>query len=282
MSMVAATTTLQRTYRYLRIATAGTVVVILVAVVVAIPVVGLLPSISHYFYTPARNGFVGAMVAASVCLFVLSGRGPSRVILDTAALFVPLIAFVPTMIGPGTVPGVPAEGCSAACIPPSYLGDVDNGVITYLIVGAGIVAVGGVLAVFDRDSRTGTVLSLGVGAVVLVVIAVTWGFFRPAFLEYGHLVAAVTFFTLIAAFAVLDAVWPSQLHPAPSWLRITYLVIAGLLVLDLIATIAVVLTGSAAGGYLVLIGEVVALVLFAVFWVLQSVQKWDDPNPSLR
>ena len=50
------TTSLQRTYRYLRIGLAGTVVLIFVSVAVAIPVVGLLPSISHYFYTPARTG----------------------------------------------------------------------------------------------------------------------------------------------------------------------------------------------------------------------------------
>ena len=58
------TTSLQRTYRYLRLAIAGAVVVVFTAVLVAMPAVGLLPSLSHYYYTPANTMFVGALMAA--------------------------------------------------------------------------------------------------------------------------------------------------------------------------------------------------------------------------
>lgn len=74
-----ATTSLQRTYRYLRLAIAGAVVV------------------------------VGALIAVSVCFFALSGRGAERVLLDAAATVVPLVAIVPTMISPGSVPGIDAH-----------------------------------------------------------------------------------------------------------------------------------------------------------------------------
>ena len=57
---------------------------------------GVLPSVSAYYYSPARDVFVGALIAASLALFALSGRGPSRALLDAAALFAPLIALVPT------------------------------------------------------------------------------------------------------------------------------------------------------------------------------------------
>jgi H+/Cl- antiporter ClcA len=65
-------TSTQRTHRYLRIAIGGTVVVIFAAMLAAVPTVGWLASISDYFYTPARNAFVGALIAASLALLALS------------------------------------------------------------------------------------------------------------------------------------------------------------------------------------------------------------------
>ena len=96
MAAVAISTSLQRTYRYLRIGVAGTVVVIFVSVLLAVPAVGWLTSVSDYFYSPARDAFVGALIAASLALLALSGRGLERGLLDAAALFAPLIALVPT------------------------------------------------------------------------------------------------------------------------------------------------------------------------------------------
>ena len=48
-------TSSQRTYRYLRIGTAATVVAIFTAVASASTVVGMLPSVSAYYYSPARD-----------------------------------------------------------------------------------------------------------------------------------------------------------------------------------------------------------------------------------
>ena len=89
MSTAVVSTSLQRTYRYLRIGIAGTVVAIFVAVGMAAADVGWLTSVSDYFYTPARNVFVGALIAASLALVALSGRGTERALLDAAALFAP-------------------------------------------------------------------------------------------------------------------------------------------------------------------------------------------------
>ena len=172
MTRTAETTSLQRTYRYLRIGLAGTVVVIFVSVAVAIPVVGLLPSISHYFYTPARNGFVGALMAGTLALLALSGRRAEPVLLDAAALVAPLIAIVPAEIAPGSVPGLD-DRCVDACVPAAFWPSINNGVATYLIVGtlAVIVAIampgfrrivpGGLIAIAvlgDRDRQLGVLL----------------------------------------------------------------------------------------------------------------------------
>ena len=65
MTTVSLSTSLERTYRYLRVGIAGTVVAIFVAVAQAATTYGWLTSISDYFYTPARDVFVGALIAVT-------------------------------------------------------------------------------------------------------------------------------------------------------------------------------------------------------------------------
>lgn len=194
-----ATTSLQRTYRYLRLAIAGAVVVVFTAVLVAMPAVGLLPSLSHYYDTSANTVFVGALIAVSVCFFALSGRGAERVLLDAAATVVPLVAIVPTMISSGSVPGIDAH-CPpgrGSCVPAAFDAAVHGGVLTDLIVGAVFVLI-------------------AVGRAVVVIGMPLYGS-----LHVGHLFG-------------------------------------------------------------VFVGEVLALVLFAAFWVLQSVQYWRVDDPAIR
>ncbi|KAA9107774.1 hypothetical protein [Microbacterium rhizomatis] len=275
------TTSLQRTYRYLRIAIALTVVVILVAAAVEIPQFGVLRSLSHYAYTPAHTMFAGALVAASALLFALSGRGVQRVLLDAAALFVPLIAIVPTVIAPGEVPGV-AVACASGCVPSAWAADADNGVITYLVVGAMIAVLAGVLIAFGQVDRAGGMLSLTLAVIVLAVVGLTWGLWRAEFLQWAHYVAAAVFFALVAAVAFAEAFWPAGRRPVAGWVRGSYIVISIALVIDVLV-LAVFGATRSGGTYGVLVGEVIALLLFLAFWVVQSIQNWNDPDPaSLR
>ncbi|WP_336631069.1 MULTISPECIES: hypothetical protein [unclassified Microbacterium] len=275
-----ASTSLARTYRYLRIAIAGSVAALFVAIGVAMPAVGVLPSISHYFYSPARPVFVGVLIAVSVALFALSGRGAQRVLLDVAAVLAPLIAIIPTPLVPGVVPGLdaPCPGGDESCVPAGFMGEVGNGVVTYLIVGAGVAVLASVLVVAGRVERGGTLLSVTVAAVILLAVGFGWVFAREGLLRWGHLLAAVAFFLVIAASAVVVAVSP--VAGAPAWLSGTYLAIA-------IALGVVVLTIPVYGGLRlgavdgVFVGETVALVLFAAFWVVQSVQAWDASDPAI-
>lgn len=279
--MAEASTSLARTYRYLRIAIAGSVVVLFVAIGVAVPEVGLLPSISHYFYSPAQAVFVGVLVAVSVALFALSGRGAQRVLLDVAAVLAPVIALVPTPLVPGSVPGVAVacESGAESCIPAALRAGVDNGVLTYLIAGAGVVILVAALVAAGRVERRGAMLSVLLAAGVLVAVGLGWWLARDAFLRWAHLVAAVSFFLVIAASSVAVALAPSPVG-APGWLSGAYLAIA-------VALGAVVLTIPVYGGLTlgpvdgVLLGEVLALVLFAAFWVLQSVETWGASDPTV-
>ncbi|WP_139230913.1 hypothetical protein [Microbacterium sp. cf046] len=278
MTTRAQTTSLQRTYRYLRIAVTGTVVVIFVAVGVTIPIVGVLPSLSHYYYTPANTLFVGALITVGVCLFALSGRGPERVLLDVAAILIPLVAIVPTVISPGWIVGV-RVGCVGACVPAAYDAAVDVGVATYLIIGAIVLVVASTLIVVGEVEREGGILSLVIGAVLLIAVGLTWWLWREVFLQWTHFVAAIGFFGVIAAVAMVNAFWPTRRRRPTRMLKVAYAVIAIALTLDVVA---LPLFGSLRIGpfYWVFIGEVIALLLFLAFWMLQSIQFWSSVDPD--
>ncbi|QLD11307.1 hypothetical protein [Microbacterium oleivorans] len=272
-----AVSTSQRTYRYLRLALAGAPVALLVSVALAVPDAGVLPSLSHYFYTPARTVFSAALVAAAVCLLVLSGRGPQRVLLDVAALLAPLVAIVPTPVAPGEVPGL-ALDCAASCIPAPVVADLANAVTTYVVVGALVVVVGVVLGSRGDIELAAAAPTLAIAVGVLAAVAL-FATRAPAGLGRLHVVAAVAFFALIAGVALAEAIRPSVEHPPSRRLRIAYVGLAVALPADLVATF---LLGVVAGLPVVLIGEVIALVIFVAFWLMQTAQKWSLADPSLR
>ncbi|TDN91939.1 hypothetical protein [Microbacterium sp. BK668] len=287
MTDVPIETSLLRTYRYVRIGIAATVLVIAVSVGFGVAEVGLLESISAYYYSPARNAIVGALIAASFGLFALSGRGVERNLLDAAALLAPIIAIVPTPIYPGGIPGFggtcPAD---APCVPLEVRADVDNNVATFLVTGAVLVVVA--LFIRSRQGLTWRQIAASVFVTVLVLISVglTWAFAREAFLALGHFVATSLFFLVIAAVAV----WNAFPHAGdPLWvqpsraLAVANIAIAAALVADIVVIVALVAGGEIPDAEIppVFVCEFVALGLFALFWILQSAQKWRDPDPSL-
>src|ERR1041384_993146 len=105
-------TTGQRTHRALRLALAFVVFALFAGVLVQLVADGgtFRPSISHYFYSPAHNIFVAALVAASLALIALTGRDIETVFLDLAAVFAPLIAFIPTGLATDSPEGLPCDG----------------------------------------------------------------------------------------------------------------------------------------------------------------------------
>ncbi|QKJ20299.1 hypothetical protein [Microbacterium hominis] len=279
MTAAVLSTTAERTYRYLRLGLAATVVVIVVAIVVASAQVGVLPSVSHYYYSPARDAFVGALVAASLALFALSGRGPQRALLDAAALFAPLIAVVPATVVAGQVPGV-GDGCDSPCLPGTTGVDADTSVAVYLVVSVLILAAGVAVLVRSRDlDRRGLTGSLLAATAIVAAIGLWWALDRASFHLYAHVVVTTAFFALFAAAPLVLAISPGQ--SASRGLRIGYLVVAGLLVVTGIVYLVVTVSGVSTTIPVVLVCELVALALFLMFWVLQTVQNWSDPDPTL-
>lgn len=265
------TAALQRTSRYLRLGIAGCVVIIVVAVVVASAQLGqVLPSISSYYYSPARGILVGALIAVSIGVIALSGTGFERAALDAAAVFAPLIGIIPTRILPGTIPGFESPCGSSAdeCIPDDLLPTIQNGVIAYLIV-AGILLVIAPFIAKSQNTLRESVPSLIIALVVMVLVGAT-GLAAPRFLlDWGHLIAAGAFFVVIAVVAFRN-VWPFPGEaPRGRGVSIAFGLIGVAMLVDVIALMIIGVIGGQTGP-LVFALELVALTLFVTFWSLQS------------
>ncbi len=292
-------TTPQKTHRYLRLSLLLIVFTLLVNVAVQSIVVTWEPlifgwhplaSISHTFYTAGRDVFVGALLAASVVLLALSGRSRATTLLDVCAVFAPLIAIVPTGLADTRAVGHLPCPIMVDCIPGEDIGSAKAGIAVYAIA---VVAVVITMAVIRHRTRTSnpsarivSVLALATAA-VMVVLA-----FAPAFDEHFpfnlwpvasiHFAVTLLFFGVFAAVPLLYAggpLEPGETPPTPRQ-RTIYRGIAGLLIADLVILVVAVLFRQTFGETpVVLIGEAVALILFAAFWWVQTFQRWNDANP---
>jgi hypothetical protein len=273
------TTSTQRTYRYVRLTILAATLLLAVAVgVQATMAGGPLPSLSAAYYTPAGPMFVAALFVVAAAFVALSGHSVEQGLLDVAAVLALVIAVVPTT--------VESEACGALvrCVPPPAIpAAVNNGIAVASVVLVGVVA-GVVLSVVQGTVSRGVVLTAGTVA-CLVVGLIVWATVSPtSFLAVGHNVAAVGFFLLVGAVAGIAAWRPQR---APERYRPAYAAVA-IGILFALAGLSITLAAAAGGADIVrpvpwlFVGEAVALVLFAVFWFLQTAELWNDPNPRLR
>lgn len=275
-SRIFVTVTAQRTHRYLRIALFVAVVALAVSVGGDIIVRGgvVLPSLSDYYYSPAGPMFTAALCVVTVALLALSGRDAESTLLDVAAVFVPLIAVIPT--GKDGSPSVPAE----------FLPAVHNGVWTYVVVTTLLVIMGVVLAAAGLVAarRTFIVAATAAGtalAVGVLAFAPPW---REQFPFPGgvnlHLVVTIAFFAVFAAVPIVNAL-PRRREPGEGALgpgyRAIYLAVPSLLVVTLVVTI--VIGPRFPDAPVVFAGEATALALFAAYWLAQTVERWDQADP---
>jgi hypothetical protein len=280
--MQIASTSTQRTYRYLRLSIVGAVVLLFVALTITIVRFGPMLSVSAAHYTPARDIFVGSIFAVALAMIALSGRSLSQALLDYAAIAGALIAVVPAPIEPGQVPDTPAD-----------VAGVEVGILSLLIVGMLGVVIAFVLALVQRTLTPALGVAIAVAAVIMLAVAAWWLLAPTSFLAWAHIVAAFTFFAFVAAVSGLAA-WTvdetsSEADAAARRMyRVLYSVIAvgilitlGLLLVVIVLKVQGVDLVASTGLPLIFIGEATALILFAGFWLIQTVELWDDPNPRL-
>lgn len=272
------TTSTQRTYRYVRLTILAATLLLAVAVGVQAVVGGALPSLSAASYTAAGPMLVAALFVVAAAFVALSGHSVEQGLLDVAAVLALVIAVVPTTVESAVC------GTGGRCVPPAVVPTVvNNGVAVASVVLVGVLTAV-VLARVQQTLSRGVILTASIVA-LLTVGALIWALAAPAsFLAAAHNVAAVGFFLLVGAVAAIAAWRPQR---APERFRPAYAAVAIGILLAL-AGLGITLAAAAGGGDVVrpvpwlFVGEAVALALFAVFWLLQTVELWNEPDPRLR
>ncbi len=303
-------TTALKTHRYLRLSFVFAVGALLIGVAIA-SVAGnyVKGSISYYYWTPARNVLVGVLIAASVAMLALNGRGgaasvrlfgrwefkiPSpSTLLDFAAIFGPLIAIVPTDMKK-TEQGLTTFTCEVGeveCLPKDALPDVQNAVLTYIFTVAVIVTVMWFVRSKNKERKPFALLvpvTAIITAVALFVFTFLWNESFP-YIRLGdwsisiHYIATFLFF---AAFAMV--VWirgsrdedPEDRTPPTVRQRSWYKGLAVAMALDILFLVGLsVLAWIGFNDVLpgfpeVMVGEFAGLILFAWFWAIQTRQRW--------
>lgn len=275
---VALDLTTRKTYRYLRVSVL--VLVLLLVTSLAIEMIWgdspRLGSISAYYYTPVRAVLVGSLVALAPALIAIKGRpGWEDALLDLAGMLIPLVAFVPAPLRVGCAANV--ETCTPAEVQPG----VRNNVSALLVVGAVCLA----FAWCSAQPR-GRVITLA-----LVVATGVWLAFGlwfvvsfDTFLVGAHYAAAIAFFVLISAVAWINGRRAVERGNGrgmtPDGYARAYKAISLLMVLTIVVASVNYGVTVLAGGTLwfatILVVEAVLLVLFAVFWALQTAENWDE------
>lgn len=302
--------TVVKSYRYLRLAMVALVFCLAVAIGHQSWRQGaILGSISAYYFTPAQTIFVGVLISIGVCMIAIRGTtDEDDVLLNIAGMLAPIVAVVPTARdedyvtivrtcresnGFGTPDGeVTAADClGVAALAEATAADIENNMVALLAVGlVGLVATV-LLARRERFpvARFWAGFSVAVGLYLLALTAFVWH--RQAFIDLGHYAAAIPMFGCIVAVVVINAlrhkgVELGSLGPMAKVRRVLAALFRspdGYALVAQAMVIAVVVGGvlAWAGTYETTIFwlEAALIVLFAVFWSLQT-REWLDRDPS--
>jgi hypothetical protein len=249
------------TYRYVRGALLALLLALGVSVAAETVRAGWETSLSAYYYTAAGPVFIAALSAIGVCLIALRGFTDAEdVCLNLAGISVPMVAFVPT----------PAEGRT----PDVHA--IENNAWTYLV----ILAVGYLVILIAMARTPGRPSPWGIAGLVSTAVAwavgVAWLVLDgDSFAAQAHALAAVFTFLPFAGVVVLNTDWGVRVvarQASASRTRFDaayWAVIVGMVGVCLLALLLrdwrFVLLGT----------EIGLLTLFAVFWLLQTVDLMD-------
>jgi hypothetical protein len=262
-----------KTWRYLRVA----MVVLVVGLFVSIAferwgaAAGCFEgSISAYYYTPVHDYFVAALIGIGVCLFCL--RGCTDIedgLLNLAGMFAPVVALVPTT--------KLAKCASVSGSLENRDANIENNIIALIVVGllAGVILAG--LTLWGRiDPPLPAWVMFALAAAVWITLMVVFVVDRDYFERKAHYAAAIPMFVCIVAVVLLNAWGYKQTKKNAVNL---YWGIGGAMV-GASASIGIA-ARFVDWDYWVIVIEAILIGLFALFWVVQTIELWDDGLRSI-
>lgn len=272
---------LQATYRYLRLA------IILLTLLLGLSVglqIGrdggsVLPSVSAYYYSPARDVFVASLCAIGTCLIIHRGRSDTEdVLLNASGYLAFFVAFVPTApVGAQARSEIGAQ----IEVPVDFVAAVTQNTWAILVVGlVGLILEVTVVPQRERHlGSSGAKGALGVSALAYVGLAGYFIFARESFFHYGHGIAAIILFLGIVGIVGVNGIAlvrrraESGLAAKEQWLnRYTF----GF-VLMIVTTVLVIGPVRLLVDQWIFILEALLILQFLAFWVTQTVERWHAP-----
>ena len=273
-----------KTYRYLRIGMIGAVVLMAVSIAIERSKVDCWQtSISAYYYTPVRAIFVGAMMVVGFSLIVYKGRPNGEdMCLNFAGMLAPVVAVAPTTdvgdcwsVEPDLLPVRP-DGTLAKWV----VDNIDNNFNALLIAGAVGLGIALFLAFAVNKGNVGktvstvkdqgdTSVSLGLTAIALLVgwwLSENWSDFYTR----AHGWAAVLLFLFLIG-AIIVKVLEYGSEAERRWRAIYAAVAVGMVLGGIL-----IVTTRMFGRHTVFALEAWEIVLFAIYWIVQTVEKWDE------
>lgn len=270
-----------KTYRYLRIGMIGAVVLLGASIAIEGSRADCWQtSISAYYYTPVRAVFVGTLIAVGLALVVYKGRGIAEdACLNVAGGLAPVVAVAPTTdvgrcwsVPPRPLP-VEDDGSLATWV----VRNIDNNIDALLIAGGfGLLVAAGIAMVVTRSVRApitrggrGTRVSLAITAAALLAgwwLVENW----DEFTTRAHGFAALLMFLFLIGAIVVKVVEHRDERDEP-WFWI-YAAVAALMILGGV----LITTTRVFEDHTVFALEAYEIALFAVYWIVQTAENWNE------
>lgn len=267
---------MQATYRYLRLAIV--LLTLLLAISVALQIIAddgeVLPSVSAYYFSPARDVFVASLCAIGTCLIIHRGRSDTEdVLLNFAGYLTFFVAFVPT---------TPAHALPGGELPPHFTVSLTQN--TWAALAVGLLAFGvEVVLVPQRErhrySRSGRAV-LAAGVVGYLLLAGYFVFARDAFITYGHGAAAIGLFVCVVGLVGINAMALSRYRAEcgmgrrrrwANWYTAGFV----LMMLTLVVVLGPV---RALVPQWIFVLEAALILQFMAFWAVQTIERWNAPS----
>jgi hypothetical protein len=266
-----------RTYRYLRLGMA--ILLFMLAASLFIEHHNTNPgcwqtSISAYYYTPVQAVFVATLVAVGICMLALRGSSTNEdALLNIGGMLVPVVALVPSR-GVGACRSVQVTLHDTST-------DIANNMAALFLAGAIGIAIALGLAVHDQRAKASADMTtrwLGIGAAAVVSLTgfIWFELDRPGFKTGAHYSAAIALFICIILVTIINAHEAREPGRADRWKGYVYVytLIAPAMVLSVVG---IGLWNLVFGWSHAVFGIEGALItLFAIFWVVQTVELWGE------
>lgn len=241
-----------------------------------------LPSISDYYWTPVHAVFIGALLALGVGMVILKPDSELEdIFLNIAGVLAPVVAFVPT-----PAPGTCFDDQGTFVLPDQATIDgIKNNIPALLFAGATALVIMLFFTKLRKEKAKFPPLERGAKiarffgfAAILVLFGAAWAWFNAgdkSFDCHAHDAAAYTLFAAIIGVAILNGVRKFRESPHGG-LRSALLNRYAVITVLMLAVLVIGLIGMKKDWtYWVLFVEGGVLLLFLVFWFLQSLDLWD-------